>query len=125
MIVGLGMDVCEVARVRRSIERHGERFLRKVLAPDELAHCAGRPDVAVCFAGRFAAKEAAIKALGAPEGLRWYDMEVEPARDGPPGLRFRRVAADRAARLGVSRSLLSITHDAGVAAAVVVLEADR
>lgn len=125
MIVGLGIDVCELARVRRSVDRHGERFLRKVLSPPELAVARRRTDPALFFAGRFAAKEAAVKALGAPPGLRWYDLEVTPAVDGPPGLRFHRVAARRADELEVARTLLSITHDAGVAAAVVILEADR
>jgi len=125
MIVGLGLDVCEVARVRRSIDRHGDRFLAKVLTPRERDDAGRRRDPAVFFAGRFAAKEATIKALGAPEGLRWYDMEVVPAAGGPPGLRLVRVARDRADALGVRRALLTITHDAGIAAAVVVLEADR
>lgn len=125
VIVGLGIDLCDVSRVRRSVERHGERFLRKVLAPAELSYCLARPDVPLCFAGRFAAKEAAVKALGAPEGLRWHDMEVEPARGAPPRLVLRRLAAEHASRMGVARTHLTITHDAGVAAAVVILEADR
>jgi holo-[acyl-carrier protein] synthase len=123
MIVGLGLDICDIARVRRSIERHGERFMRKVLTPDEYDLVCGRGDPAVAFAGRFAAKEATIKALGSPEGLRWYDMEVLPARPRPPQLLLRGVGAAAAAALGVTRTHLTITHDAGVAAAVVVLEA--
>lgn len=125
MIVGLGLDVCEIARVRRSLERHGPRFMDKVLTPDERAYCERRRDPAVPFAGRFAAKEAAIKALGAPEGLRWHDMIIVPAEGCPPSLMLRGAGADAAARLGVARTHLTITHDGGVAAAVVILEAER
>jgi holo-[acyl-carrier protein] synthase len=123
VIVGLGIDVCDVARVRRSIERHGERFMRKVLTPDEYELVERRGDRAAAFAGRFAAKEATIKALGSPDGLRWYDMEVLPARPHPPRLLLRGVGAEAAKSLGVTRSHVTITHDAGVAAAVVVFEA--
>jgi holo-[acyl-carrier protein] synthase len=123
MIVGLGLDVCEIARVRRSLERHGAPFMDKVLTAEERAYCEKRRDPAVPLAGRFAAKEATIKALGAPEGLRWHDMVIVPAEGGPPGLALHGVGAATAERLGVVRSHLTITHDGGVAAAVVILEA--
>jgi holo-[acyl-carrier protein] synthase len=123
VIVGLGLDVCEIARVRQSLERHGPQFMDKVLTPEERAYCEKRRDPAVPLAGRFAAKEATIKALGAPPGLRWHDMIILPAEDGPPSLSLHGVGADRAHSLGVVRSHLTITHDGGVAAAVVILEA--
>jgi holo-[acyl-carrier protein] synthase len=123
MIVGLGLDVCDVARIRRSLERHGPRFMDRVLTAEERAYCEKRRDPAVPFAGRFAAKEAAIKALGAPAGLRWHDMVIAPAEGGPPGLMLQGVGADMAKRMGVVRTHLTITHDGGVAAAVVILEA--
>jgi holo-[acyl-carrier protein] synthase len=124
MIVGLGLDVCEIARVRRSLRRHGGRFMDRVLSSEERAFCEQRRDVAVPFAGRFAAKEAMIKALGAPEGLRFHDMTVVPARGGPPQMQLSGAGAEAAKRMGASRIHLTITHDAGFAAAVVVLERD-
>ncbi|MCC6877591.1 MAG: holo-ACP synthase [Sandaracinaceae bacterium] len=123
MIVGLGLDVCDIDRMRRNLERHGAAFMDKVLTPEERAYCERRRDPAVPFAGRFAAKEAAIKALGAPDGLRFSDMVILPADNAPPKLLLRRVGAQAARALGATRSLLTITHDGGVAAAVVLLEA--
>ncbi len=124
MIVGLGLDVCDIERMRRNLEKHGVRFMEKVLTESEVSFCTRRRDPAVPFAGRFAAKEAAIKALGAPAGLRWTDMVVEPATDhAPPRLILRGAGAEHAAKLGATRTHLTITHDANVAAAVVTLEA--
>lgn len=123
MIVGLGLDVCDIDRMRKNLERYGLGFMDKVLTSAERAYCERRRDPAVPFAGRFAAKEAIIKALGAPEGLRWTDMVVLPAENSPPRIGLRRVGIEAAHRLGATRALLTITHDAGVAAAVVILEA--
>jgi holo-[acyl-carrier protein] synthase len=123
MIVGLGLDVCGIDRMRKNLERYGPSFMDKVLSADERAYCERRRDPAVPFAGRFAAKEAAIKALGAPEGLRWTDMIILPAEDCPPRLALRRVGIETAHKLGATRAILTITHDAGIAAAVVILEA--
>lgn len=123
MIVGLGLDVCDIDRMRKNLERYGHAFMDKVLTPAERAYCERRRDPAVPFAGRFAAKEAIIKALGAPDGLRWTDMVILPAQDAPPRIGLRRVGIDAAHRLGATRAILTITHDAGVAAAVVILEA--
>ena len=122
MIRGLGLDVCEIARIRNALSRHGERFLQRIVTTVVCAFCQKRTDPAVPFAGRFAAKEATIKALGNPDGLRWHDMEVLPDSGGAPRLSLTRVGLEVANRLGASRFHLSITHDAGVAAAVVVLE---
>ncbi|MFW6050535.1 MAG: holo-ACP synthase [Myxococcota bacterium] len=124
MIVGVGLDLCEVARVRRILERRGRDFMDRVLTPDERAYCERRRDPAVPFAGRFAAKEATIKALAAPKGLRWHDMVVEPAEGVPPRLALHGVAEAAATRMGVVRTHLTITHDGGLAAAVVILEAE-
>jgi holo-[acyl-carrier protein] synthase len=125
MIVGLGLDICDIERVRNNLKRYGARFMDKVLTPEERAYCERHRDAAISFAARFAAKEAAIKALGAPKGLKWSDLEVAPAEGGPPRLILKGVGATSAERLGVRRSFLTITHDAGVAAAVVILEADE
>lgn len=126
MIVGLGLDVCDIERVRKNLDQHGVAFMDKVLNEEERDYCTGKSDPAVPFAGRFAAKEAAIKALGAPSGLRWSDVVIHAASDhAPPRLELRGVGAETAAKLGVTRTHLTITHDGGVAAAVVILESVR
>jgi holo-[acyl-carrier protein] synthase len=122
VIVGLGMDVVEIARLRRSLEgATGARLVARCFTAAEQAYCEARRDRATHYAARFAAKEAASKALGAPAGIRFTDVEVARG-DGPPALRFHGVAAAAAARLAVSAAHLALTHDAGVAAATVVLE---
>lgn len=124
MIVGLGMDVVEIARIRRILEgppERAERFLARCFTAAERGFCDAARDRAARYAARFAAKEAAAKALGAPAGLSWHDVEVVRG-DGPPALVLRGPAAAAAARLGVARPLLTLTHDAGVAAATVVLD---
>ena len=122
MVLGLGLDVCSVGRIREILEGpRAERFLQRVFTPDERALCGRRADAASAYAARFAAKEALVKALGAPRGLSWQDMEV--IRDGGcPGFRLSGVAEREIQRRGAS-VLLSMTHDAGVAAATVVVQA--
>ena len=125
MILGLGIDVVAVDRIRKLVEEGpagtADRFLRRCFTEGERRFCDVRSDRATCYAARFAAKEAAVKALGAPAGVRWTDMEVERG-EGAPRLVLSGVAGAAARERGVSRIHLSITHDAGVAAAVVVLE---
>ena len=124
MIVGLGMDVVDVARIQRILEgppARAERFLARCFTARERAYCDGARDRATRYAARFAAKEAASKALGAPPGIGWHDVEVR--RDGgAPALELRGVAKEAAAQAGAERALVSLTHDAGVAAATVILE---
>ncbi|HEU4383592.1 MAG TPA: holo-ACP synthase [Anaeromyxobacteraceae bacterium] len=126
MIVGLGLDVVEVARLERLLDGRAdpgraERFLDRCFTTQERAYCDARRDRATRYAARFAAKEAVVKALGAPAGVRWTDIEVSRA-EGAPTVRLRG-AAERAARgLGVDAVHLTLTHDGGVAAAAVVLE---
>jgi len=122
VIVGLGIDVCSVARIEGILERHGSIFADRVFTEGELAHAGKGPVKCERLAARWAAKEAAIKALGAPEGLAWHDMEVVNAEDGAPSMRLSGSAASCAAAKRVSNILLSISHAAGVAVAVVVLE---
>lgn len=124
MVLGLGIDVASVARIRAALERHGDRFWQRILTEHEQADLAGRPDRALALAGRFAAKEAAAKALGGQPDVFWHDIEVRPNARGGPNMTFRAAATEHAAQLGVSRIWVSITHDAGVAAAVVVLEGE-
>jgi holo-[acyl-carrier protein] synthase len=124
VIAGFGIDVVEVARIRRQIEgvsgERSRRFLARCFTAGEQAYCDARRDRATHYAARFAAKEAAMKALGAPEGIRFTDVEVVRGQ-GAPSLRLSGAAARAAEALGVASSLLSLTHDAGVAAAGVVL----
>jgi holo-[acyl-carrier protein] synthase len=123
-VVGLGMDVCSVERVARLLEGPlGQRFRDRVYTPAEIATCRGRSDAATAFASRFAAKEALVKALGAPAGLRWQDMEVVRAGNGAPAFVLKGVAQRHVAARKL-RVLLALTHDAGVAAATVVLDSD-
>jgi holo-[acyl-carrier protein] synthase len=121
-VLGLGMDVCSVERVARVLDGpNGTRFRERVYTPTEVATCEGRSDAATAYAARFAAKEALVKALGAPPGLRWRDMEVVRAANGAPGFALTGVAFREVAARG-ARVLLALTHDAGVAAATVVLD---
>jgi holo-[acyl-carrier protein] synthase len=125
MVVGLGIDVASVARVSQSLDRFGDRFWERILTVSEREDLATRvADRATALAGRFAAKEAASKALGAPPDVWWHDLEVRRGPRGEPVLRLLGPAADHAARLGVRHCRVSITHDAGVAAAVVLLEGE-
>jgi holo-[acyl-carrier protein] synthase len=120
VIVGLGLDVVAVERVRALHARHRDRLLARCFAPGEAA----RPDDAQHLAGLLAAKEAAFKALGTgwSEGVGWRDARVARGRAGEPSLELAGRAAERANSLGVERCHLSITHAGGVAVAVVVLE---
>ena len=122
MVLGLGTDLIETGRVEASIKRFGERFLERVYSPEEIAYCQRKKNAAESFAARFAAKEALAKALGAPQGLAWHDAEVVSEESGRPRLELRGTVRARADELGVRHVHVSLSHDAGVASAVVVLE---
>jgi holo-[acyl-carrier protein] synthase len=122
VVVGLGIDVASIERLRRSLHRFGDKIWMRVLTSGEQKDLERRHDRAEALAGRFAAKEAATKALGAPPDVGFHDLEVRRSQSGAPELRLLGAAQRHAQRLGVSRALISITHDAGVAAAVVILE---
>jgi holo-[acyl-carrier protein] synthase len=124
VIVGLGIDLVEVARLAEALGRHGDRFVDRVFTGAERAACEARADRVLALAARFAAKEACLKALGTgwAEGLGFRDVEVVRDGDGPPRLVLHGAAARRAEALGVVRSHVSLTHQPGIAAAVVVLE---
>jgi holo-[acyl-carrier protein] synthase len=122
VIVGFGIDVCSVARIGEIMERQGALFAARVFTPGELAHAGNGRARNERLAARWAAKEAAIKALGAPEGLRWHDMEVVNAADGAPSLSLGGAAAACAETKGVTRILVTLSHAAGVAVAAVILE---
>ena len=127
MIVGVGIDVVEVDRVRELLARKGERAVARLLTPEEAAYAAACTDSAPRFAARLAAKEAAYKALAGnalARGIGWREIEVVSLGGAPPALRFHGAAEQRAAELGVSRAWLTITHERVAAAAMVVLERD-
>src|SRR3954449_6908506 len=121
-IIGLGFDATDIPRVRDVFARHGERFLRRVFTDEEIAYCTRQRDPVPSLAGRFAAKEAAMKALGTghSRGVLWRDIEVF-RRGGPPQLRFHNAAGEHFARLGAERAMLTITHAQTVAIAHVIL----
>ncbi|MGD0975603.1 MAG: holo-ACP synthase [Candidatus Korobacteraceae bacterium] len=124
MIVGLGIDIAEVDRIESAIRRYGQRFLQRVFTAAEIEYCQSKANAFERFAGRFAAKEAAMKAIGTGwrRGVRWRDFEVVREPSGRPSIRFSGVAAGFAERLGMKRALLSITHTAAQAIAQVILE---
>ncbi|SER80752.1 holo-[acyl-carrier protein] synthase [Propionibacterium cyclohexanicum] len=120
MIVGIGVDVCDVARFAAMCERR-PGIVERILCPHErLAD--GRPRRAESLAARFAAKEALAKALGAPPGLAWHDAEVIVDDMGRPHFELRGTVAARAVALGVTRVHLSLSHDAGVSLAYAIAE---
>ena len=124
MVVGIGSDLAEVPRIRESIARYGDRFLNRIYTPAERTYVSRKANVAEGFAGRFAAKEAGMKAIGTgwSHGVTWKDFEVINEPSGKPTLRLSGVARQVAQTLGVQRILLSITHTEQIAFAVVVLE---
>jgi len=125
MIVGTGIDIAEVPRIRAAIERHGERFLQRVFTADEIRYCESKANRVERYAARFAAKEAGMKALGTGwnHGVRWRDLEVARQPGGRPALVLHGKAAEFAAKLGATRMALSLTHSAELAMAQVILEA--
>jgi holo-[acyl-carrier protein] synthase len=124
MIVGSGIDLVEIGRIQRSIDRYGGRFLDRVYTGAEQAYCLRKRKAAESFAARFAAKEAGAKALGTgiSQGVSWLEIEVVREPGGRPTVQFHGRAAQIAALLGVVRAALSITHTVELAMASVVLE---
>ena len=126
MIVGTGIDITEVQRIAASIERFGRRFLERVFTPEEIRYCEAKANKTERYAGRFAAKEAAMKAIGTgwSRGVTWHDVEVRRSPGGRPALIFHAKAAEFFQKLGAVRAHLSITHTADSAMAQVILESD-
>lgn len=127
MIVGTGVDITEVGRIKAAVERFGDRFLKRVFTPDEVRYCMSKVNSDERLAARFAAKEAAMKAIGTGlrHGVTWQDVEVVRMPGQRPLLRFSGKAAEFAGRLGCKRTHLSLTHTAEQAIAQVILEGDR
>jgi len=124
MIIGTGIDIAEVPRIRAAIVRFGARFLARIYTEAEIRYCQSKANREERFAARFAAKEAAMKALGTgwSHGVRWRDCEVARMPGGRPTLKFHGRAGEIAARLGVQNVSLSLTHTADQAMAQVILE---
>jgi holo-[acyl-carrier protein] synthase len=120
-IIGVGIDVAEIDRFEASLQRTPGLVQRLFLSSELLLPSGERRGVA-SLAVRFAAKEALAKALGAPAGLHWTDAEVYVEGSGQPRLRVKGTVAARAAELGVRSWHVSLSHDAGVASAVVIAE---
>ena len=121
-IIGLGLDATDIERIADTLERYGDRFLRRIFTDGEVAYCTRRREPAIHLAGRFASKEAAMKALGTghSQGVLWRDVEVI-RRGGPPQLQFHGGAARRFQAMGGRSSLLTITHSDKLALAQVLI----
>jgi len=126
MIVGTGVDITEVGRIKAAVERFGERFLKRVFTPAEVRYCMGKLNAAERLAARFAAKEAGMKAIGTGlrHGVTWQDVEVLRLPGQRPILKFSGKAAEFADRLGCKRTHLSLSHTKEQAIAYVILEGD-
>lgn len=126
MIVGTGVDIVETSRIEQALERHGGRFRDRLYTPGEIAYCEQFKNPAERFAARFAAKEAAFKALGTGwrDGVRWRDVEVTHLPSGKPELLLRGRVQELAGRLGVTRTAVSISHSDRYVVAQVIFESD-
>ena len=125
MITGIGIDVIQNDRIRNSIERFGDRFLKRIYTEGEMEYCKKCAQPGIHYAARFAAKEAAFKALGTgwAEGVKWKDVEVVRLASGQPELHLHGEALAHATSAGAKRFFVSLTHDQLVSCAVVILEA--
>jgi holo-[acyl-carrier protein] synthase len=124
VIVGIGVDLCDTTRVRSLVDRYGERFERRVFTERERGYCRNDRRRHECLGGRFAAKEAALKAIGTglSQGIRWHDVELVSTEYQPPRIEWHGRAREIAAARGMQHCHVTITHDGGLAVAVVVLE---
>jgi holo-[acyl-carrier protein] synthase len=123
MIVGVGFDLEDIEDFGRTLTQSGEAFLKRVYTEREIEYCQSQPHAGQSYAARYAAKEAAMKALGIAgmEGLKWRDFEVV-STTGPPQILLHGVAAAEAKRLRIGRILISLSHSRSTAGAVVVAE---
>jgi holo-[acyl-carrier protein] synthase len=124
MIIGTGVDLAEVPRIRQSIERYGARFLNRIYTEAEISYCEEKASRFESYAARFAAKEAGMKALGTgwSQGVRWRDIEVVRRKGQRPTIQFHGEAAAIATKLGAKNIALSLTHTSEQALAHVILE---
>ena len=122
-VVGVGIDQIEVSRIRDSLEKHGDHFLKKIFSENEQTYCQNKADPAPCLAARFAAKEATAKAMGTGFGpeFGWLDSEISNGEAGEPILSFSEKGESLLKTKGASRALISLTHLEAVASAIVIL----
>ena len=125
-ILGIGTDIIEVDRIGQMIDKHDDLFLRRVFTPLEIEYCGGRKSAMQHYAGRWAAKEAALKALGTcwSRGIKWTDMEVSNLMGGKPELRIHGVASEIATEMGIQEMQISISHCQSYAVAYVIAIGD-
>jgi holo-[acyl-carrier protein] synthase len=123
VIIGIGIDIVDIARINTLLQRHGIRFLKRIFSSEEIDYCMKRHDSASCIAGRFAAKEAAFKALsaGRSSGISFRDISVDIAH-GAPRLRLTGKAHELSHLKGAGQYHVSISHDKGCAVAIVIVE---
>lgn len=124
LIVGLGLDISEIDRIEAALTRHGTAILQRLYTTQEIAYCESHKNKFERYAGRFAAKEAGMKALGTGwrRGVRWRDLEVVRQPSGKPTLQLAGVALQIANGLGVKNISLTITHSGNLALAEVIFE---
>jgi holo-[acyl-carrier protein] synthase len=125
MITGIGIDVIQNERIRESIQKFGDRFLNRIYTEGEIGYCKKTANPEIHYAARWAAKEAAFKALGTgwAAGVKWKDVEIERLPSGKPELHLHGEALVKATEMGTKRFYVSLTHDQLVSCAVVILEA--
>jgi holo-[acyl-carrier protein] synthase len=126
-IIGLGTDITECLRIARMIERHGELFINRVFTPNEVAYCQSRKLATQHFTGRWAAKEAILKALGTGwrRGISWRDMEIINDHRGKPIVAVRGGVRDQCEHLGIREILLTISHCRAYATAVAIVLGEK
>ncbi len=124
MIVGVGIDIVDIGRMRQALGRQGERFVSRVYSEGEQAYCRAHRDPVPYFASRFAAKEALFKALGTgwAQGITWHDAEVQKADSGAPRLVLAGRAEEISRSLGTRNIHISLSHSEEAAIALVILE---
>ncbi len=126
MILGVGTDVIEVVRIKQAVEKYGERFLRRLFTPAEIEYCSARKNSALHYAGRFASKEAAFKAMGRGWGgeISWKDVEIANLASGAPQITFHGKALEVITEKKMTRAHVSISHIEDIATAIVILETE-
>lgn len=126
MILGIGTDVIEVSRIRQALDKYGERFMRRLFTAAEIEYCTSRKNAALHYAGRFAAKEAAFKAMQRGWGgeISWKDVEITNLPSGAPQITFSGKALEIMTEKKMTRAFVSISHVEEIATAIVILESE-
>jgi holo-[acyl-carrier protein] synthase len=122
VVVGLGTDIVEIARIAKMIERHAETFINRIYTPEEIKYCQKRKHCYEAFAGRWAAKEAIMKVLGTGfvKGIGWLDIEILNEKSGQPFVNIRGGAGEYAEKIGIDEILITISHCKAYATATAI-----